>query len=95
MSERIHSGWLRPMPRYWQDFYERDHPLLEADCDLPSVNKKGERECEFCGDVFDPKTPQSQHRIICYSPECEQARKRRNARLSARRVAARKRAQQA
>ena len=70
----IHHKWLRPMPSYWQDFSDRDSPMLAEDWTPPRV-------CEFCGKEFTLKTPGAMHRIACYSPTCERARKNRNDRL--------------
>ena len=91
----IHHKWLAPMPSYWNDFYERDAEIL----DTPILTKRelqgSEKECAFCGQVFEPMGHNGNLRIRCYDPECEKARKRHNSRISARRVKARKRAQQA
>lgn len=88
----IHEKWLRPMPRWWHDFYERDAEILEVEQVYRRKLANGELICKFCGEAFEPKNPSGNLRVRCYDPECEKARKRENARLSAQRVAKRKEA---
>lgn len=95
MTDTIHPAWLRPMPKYWWDFSDRDAEILDEPIRPGRLTNTGEIECMFCGKMFEPKGINGHLRVRCYDPECERARKRRNARLSARRAAARKRAQQA
>lgn len=95
--KQIHPAWLQPMPSWYAAWDFRDAPQLDPDFLVPgSPPETGSpRPCAICDIEFIPDSPQANHRRVCYSLECEKERKRRNARLSARRVAARKRAQQA
>lgn len=72
----IHRKWLEPMPAYYADWSWRDSPMLADDYELPGPVSK--RVCEFCGEMFTPKTSSASHRIACYSEECGRARRRRN-----------------
>ena len=89
---KIHAGWLKPMPRYWHDFYERDAAILEAGNEPGRLFDPNEpRPCQICGEVFVPNSPLgARQRTTCHRDDCRLERRRRNARVSARRAADRK-----
>lgn len=91
----IHHKWREPMPSWYAAWDFRDAPQLDPDFVVPgSPPETGSpRPCAICDNEFIPESLQANHRRVCYSPECEGERKRRNARLSARRVKARQRLQ--
>lgn len=89
MSQQIHRSWLQPTPSYWQMWSYRDDPRLDPDAPLPISTEP--KVCIGCHTVFTPASYRGAHRVTCGKPECDKARKRRNARLSAQRVTERQR----
>ena len=89
---KIHAKWLKPMPKWWWDFSERDAAILEAGNPTKRMFEPDEpRPCQICGEVFVPESPLgARQRTTCHRDECRIERRRRNARASARRAADRK-----